>query len=183
MSVFRFKSFAPLIALSVAALFVAGCGFTPLYSNAGTGQSGDLLASIQLDAPKNRDIQLVRNALYLTMSPGPNPLYRLTLKSRDSISNLAIERDSRVTRANFSQTVQFKLTDIKTGQTLFSGTSTRAASYNKVASEFANDQAEADARKRTSLAIAEDIRLQLLLALRDVNSQSRKKPRQEEQGK
>ncbi len=136
------------------------------------------------EAPKNRDVQLVRNMRFiLTISPGPNPLYRLSLESSDSISNLAIERDSRVTRANFRQSVNFTLSDIKTGQPIIEGTSTRAASYNKVASEFANDQAEADARKRTSLAIAEDIRLQLILALKEQWRPIPQKTRPERAGK
>lgn len=151
------------------ALMLTGCGFEPLYASKPDSDVAAALSSISVDAPEDRETQLVTNALFLglnTTGAKGEARYSLRLKSVSSVSNLAIERDSRVTRANYRQTVSYALSDIKTGRIVLKGNSTRAASYNKVASEFANDQAELNARERTSKAIAEDIRMQIALKLK-----------------
>ena len=125
-----------------------------------------MLGGILIDAPSDRETQLITNALSLTLPANKKNVYKLSLTSSSAVSDLAIERDSRVTRANFSQRVKFELIDITTRQTILQGTSTSAASYNKVASEFANDQAQLNARERTAKAIAEDMKMQMALALK-----------------
>ncbi|MGC6503549.1 MAG: hypothetical protein ACON5L_01775 [Parvibaculales bacterium] len=148
-------------------LTLSGCGFEPLYATrSGEHNAAFALDGITIAAPENRETQLVTNALYLGLDSQGPVRYTLRLESSSSASDLAIESDSRVTRANYRQTVTFELSDIETGQTVVQGRSTRAASYNKVASEFANDQAELNARERTSKAIAEDIKMQIMLQLK-----------------
>lgn len=145
---------------------LAGCGFEPLYATKTDSNIATALNSISVAAPGDRETQLVANALYLGFNSQGPARYRLHLESKSSVANLAIESDSRVTRANYRQTVIFELSHIKTSQTVLKGSSSRAASYNKVASEFANDQAELNARERTSKAIAEDIKMQIALKLK-----------------
>ncbi len=155
-----------LVSISLSAISLSACGFQPLYATNSRADIVATLSQISIEAPDTRETQFVTNALYLSLSSSQKPVYRLKLSSSSSIADLAIERDSRVTRANYRQTVKYELMEIKTNQTIITGSSSHAASYNKVASEFANDQAKLNASQRTAKAIAQDIKLQIAVKLK-----------------
>lgn len=152
-----------VLALSLS---LAGCGFQPLYGKAGPGSSIDpRFTSIVVEVPPT-DIGglLEQQVLDLISAHGvnpENPSYRLTLTPRAVDSAVAVEEDTEVTRRNFVVQTGFSLIDSETGEAIYSSTSRSQASYNRVSSEYANIIAARDAARRTTRAVAEDIRLKL----------------------
>ena len=147
-------------------LSLAGCGFAPLYSDKSTAHLATQFSHIALAPTDNRTTQLLRNELVKKLNPTNAPLWRLTLTTSTTISDLAIEADSRVTRANYLVDAHFELTNIKTQETLAKGRSFASASYNKVSSEFSNATAAENARMRGVKTIADDILLKIAIALK-----------------
>lgn len=163
--------------LSLAALFsllsfgLSACGFQPLYAERdGVPSLTARLSNIQIAKTNDRATQILRVELFKKLNAGGTPKYRLSLSTRASISDLAIEADSRVTRANYLVNADYVLTHIETGQTVTSGRHFASASYNKVPSEFANNTAEQNARLRGLKLIANDILLNLAIALDENNT-------------
>jgi len=115
------------------------------------------MSTITIDAPTDRRTQLVRNALLQRLQPGDKSAYRLSLKVTETISDLAIQADSRATRASFRLVVRYSLYAVEKGETVVNGTVTATASYNEVKSEFANRSAEDDSRRRTANDAADKI--------------------------
>ena len=148
-------------------LSLAGCGFEPLYAEKSRAASlSAQLSHIRIAPADDRTTQLLRNELMKKLNPSAAALWHLTLTTSTTISDLAIEADSRVTRANYLVDAHFELTNIKTKKTLAKGRSFASASYNKVASEFANETAARNARLRGVKIIADDILLKIAIALK-----------------
>ncbi len=165
------SSFKATVLCATISLSLSGCGFEPLYAeksrtaNLATSLSGQL-SHIRIAPSDDRTTQLLRNELVKKFNPSAAALWHLTLTTSTTISDLAIEADSRVTRANYLVDAHFELTNIKTQKTLAKGRSFASASYNKVASEFANETAAQNARLRGVKIIADDILLKIAIALK-----------------
>jgi LPS-assembly lipoprotein len=159
---------AALIATLLLALAapLGACGFRPLYGSTGveTNTLGDL-SSVAIVAPETTVGRTLKFNLLDTLNTDGDqpvsPLYKLNLRPYSYSQNVAIQQDASVTRANFVLVVPFTLVSTATGKTLFKSTARRRTSYNRVESEFANISASQDAEKRTTEAVAADIKLQL----------------------
>jgi len=154
---------------------LSGCGFAPLYTQKESVSHITTLSKIEIAPPAGRIAQIVRNRLIEKMNPKGNAEYELRFGASPSIANLAIEPDSRVTRVNYRLTVTYNLLDMKTQQTIANGKTVASASYNKVASEFANRAAEQNASRRTAQTVADQLVLQLSVALAQIESQAEEK--------
>jgi len=147
---------------------LGGCGFTPLYVEKGSISHITTPSKITIEEPGGRIAQIVRNRLIEKINPSGEAYYKLSFNASPSIANLAIERDSRVTRVNYRLTVKYRLVDIETENLIAKGSTVASASYNKVASEFANKAAEQNAGKRTAQTVADQLVLQLTVALTEI---------------
>jgi len=165
-----------MLALGVAAPILTGCGFRPLY---GSGSGGDeaVLATVEVLRIKDRMGQQMRNLLIERLSPrgrAGRTDYRLEVTLHESKAELAIKKDETATRANLTIRATFKLlalSDPRRG--VFTGSALSTNSYNILTSDFATLSAERDARNRALQTIAEEIRLRVAAALRNLASFSR----------
>ena len=162
-----------LAALSglLIALALAGCGFQPLYGDRGIANIGTQLASFDVivDGGDGQIGRLIKYDLLDSLSssgnPPGNPDYRVDLTPVFSEGDVAIQRDAEVTRRSVIATVYFRLVDTQSGKVFLSSVARSRTSYNRVVSEFANITAAQDAQRRTSKAIADDIKIQLAVYL------------------
>ncbi len=158
---------ASWLGLVVVAVLLAGCGFQPLYGTRDTlraAQQG--FPDVQVALISDRLGQLLRNELLDRINPrGVNrdPRYRLEVSAKETRSDIVILRDDTATFAKFSVEAQWALVDAETNAPVTRGTAQRTASFLISESEFAVLQAEADARRRATTQLAEDIRLRLAL--------------------
>lgn len=172
---FRLKTPAKIIGVIALALNLTACGFAPLYAGKQNSDGTSLMTNLQhitLAPTRDRLTQQLRLQLYkkINTAQKQQPHYRLSLTTTGTISNLAIESDSRVTRANYLIKAGFELTEITTHQTVIKGRSFASASYNRTASEFANKTAERNAQLRGIKTIADDILLKVAIALDSAHS-------------
>jgi len=159
------RAFLFVMFFALPFFLLGACGFAPLYTQKESVSHITTLSKIEIAPPAGRIAQIVRNRLIEKMNPKGNAEYELRFGVSPSIANLAIEPDSRVTRVNYRLTVNYRLLDMKTQQMIANGKTMASASYNKVASEFANRAAEQNASRRTAQTVADQLILQLSVAL------------------
>ena len=186
MSLYKAKPGFLRIAMKVLVIFMTvaltACGFRPLYAPETAGQSGQIapgiLASIQIDEPKNRFSQLLRNELLFKLG-GDNetaaPRYRLSYvvtRSDSSASYDPINKQATTTLVN--TTASYQLYRKSDNMLIHSGKSYRSVSLDRSFQRFANIRAGKDAEKRASKLLAEDIKAQLIafLSARQSTSQT-----------
>jgi LPS-assembly lipoprotein len=162
----RGTRFACGMATAVAALFLAGCGFHPLYGTAGIGSSlGRKLSTIYVEPISDYGVANtgyeLRNALINNLDSGEGARYRLKVTMKVATQGLALLTNASVTRYNDTLTVNYTLTDSETGQIVTKGTETGHSAYNVVISPYATLSAQQDADKRAAQDIAERMRIDL----------------------
>ena len=149
-------------------MIATGCGFQPLYSH-GSGNSSQVLnqlARIQISPIESRIGQILRNFLQDKLTPSgvpSSPTYRLAISLEETRSDMAILRDSTSTFAKVKMKAQYQLINIETKGVLNSGTVTSTTVFNIVSSEYANINAQKDARRRTVRIISETVKERLAL--------------------
>jgi LPS-assembly lipoprotein len=145
---------------------LAGCGFQPLYASKGASGSDTVahLAAIRIGPIPDRTGQRLRNALQDKLTPRGKvgtALYRLEVSLKESRSDLVILQDATSTFAKMRITAKYVLNDMGSGKPLSRGTSESTTIFNIVESEFANLNAQSDARARAVNEIGDDIQLRL----------------------
>tara|TARA_B100000989_G_scaffold87626_1_gene63164 strand:- start:1265 stop:1735 length:471 start_codon:yes stop_codon:yes gene_type:complete len=149
-------------------MIATGCGFQPLYSH-GSGNSSQVLnqlARIQISPVESRIGQILRNFLQDKLTPSgvpSSPTYRLAISLEETRSDMAILRDSTSTFAKVKMKAQYQLINIETKGVLNSGTVISTTVFNIVSSEYANINAQKDARRRTVRIISETVKERLAL--------------------
>lgn len=161
-------SFKKISAVSLL-LLINACGFQPLYSShEGSKQVSQKLAATYVMPIDGRVGQIVRNELLDRVSPGGSPArskYRLQVKLSEKKQGLAIDTDDSTNRYNLTIYAKYSLMNSTGKDVIYRGTAQSIASYNVVASDFANLSAEKNARKRSALVVAEEIHRQLSVYL------------------
>jgi LPS-assembly lipoprotein len=156
----------------VLCTLVAACGFEPLYARrSGGGSTYDQLSAVQIEPIEDRSGQLLYNALRDRMNPEgvpQRPVYRLSVKLNESLSERATRSDEFATRADVTVTAVYRLTRASDGAQLFTSRSQVTSSYNILGSEamFANLTSEKDARARAIEELAQVMTARLGVALR-----------------
>ena len=143
---------------------LAACGFKPLYAERANGAAiTSQMSNIDVKGPETRVGRAIKYGLLdrLGSSGGGGAAYRVEFSPSVYQEDVAIQQDADVTRNNVVFFVPFKRIDTATDKTIFKSVSRSRSSYNRVDSEFANIIASRDAEKRTSQAIADDIKQQL----------------------
>lgn len=152
------------------AALAAACGFQPLYAPRGRGTARAELAQIQVPLPGTRVAQLLYRPLVDRLNPtgiAVEKLYRLDLALSETESGVLITRGDTITRINLTLNAGFNLVELKTGESLFTGTAKSVASYNVLTSDYANLTGYADARARAAQELAEQIALRLGILFSD----------------
>jgi LPS-assembly lipoprotein len=151
-------------AVILACLFLAGCGFHPLYGT----RTAPQLSSVFVEPIGERDGYELRNQLIdLFNSDGQEAgkRYRLKITLNESSQGIALQNDATITRYNQTLAAKFVLTDAG-GNTLYQGDQAELTAYNVVTSPYATLTAQKDASKRGAQDLAERIRLQLAVWFR-----------------
>jgi LPS-assembly lipoprotein len=154
-----------LILALAAAVGLAACTVTPLYSEAsdGTPIAAELAAASVLPA-EERLTQIVRNELIFAFgNQAAAPRYELSLSARSS-GGPAIPGDD-ATLGRVSVTVDYALIEIASGAGVASGSASAATSYRISNQAFATLRAMEDAETRAARAAAESIRVEIAAAL------------------
>jgi len=151
------------IPLYLLLLFVAACGFHPVYGVNKYTAVGveEYLAQIHINNIPDRKGQYLRNALidrfYRDGRP-ENPRYTLDVeKLSEGTRELDVTVDSDTTRAQFRLSANMRLIDNKTKEVLLKRKLQSIATYNVLSSEFANRISEQNTRENTLDDIARQV--------------------------
>lgn len=154
---------ALLGATLLAAPFLSAC--QPLY---GTTQSGarlkDVMASLKIPEVPGRVGQRVRNELIFASTGGgypAEPLYRLDIAVRQSVSNTLVELTGDVQGQLVNVDAQFKLVRLADNQVVLQGKSAGRAAFDRYDPIFTNTRAQIDAENRAARVVAEGIRTRI----------------------
>lgn len=155
--------------LLLAFLFLAACGFRPVYGvNRDTAVGVETqLAQIAIANIPDREGQYLRNALidrfYRDGRP-TDPAYILVVAPiEESLSDLDITETSDATREQLRLESSFTLRHKATGETVLSRKLLSVTSYNILGSEFATRVTEENARTNALDDLARQIELQINL--------------------
>lgn len=157
-----------------AILFLAACGFHPVYgvnkyTPVGVEQH---LAEIEIGSIPDREGQFLRNALidrFYREGRPTRPLYTLTISPvNESSRDLDVTIDSDTTRGQLTVRTSISLKNNATGQILMQRSLRSIASYNILASEFANRVSEQSTRENALNDLARQIEEQIALHFKNV---------------
>lgn len=163
-----------------AMLLLQGCGFEPLYadtSTTGTGVSANL-SSIYVEQISERIGYDLRNDLLDRLDGTTNAStarYRLKLAITELEEPVVFQPNTSITRYNYTLTAHYDLVAREATQPLKSGDVTAFAAYNVAASPYlySTVAAQRDAKNRAANDIAERIRIELAVYLRQVAQDTR----------
>ena len=152
---------AGLVAL--AGLVLAGCGFTPLYGEAGVGSS---LSRISVTTEDDRLGSRLREQLEdaLGRDASRPPLWRLETTAEQTRRPLGRRIDDTATRYELTVRGAWTLTPVDGGLPL-SGVETVTTTYAAADQPYAAIAAQQDGEERAAAELARLIRLDLLRAL------------------
>jgi LPS-assembly lipoprotein len=160
----RAGAFAPgPVILGLLALGLAGCGFTPLYGNAGTGST---LSRIAVSTQDDRLGYRVREQLEdaLGRDGGQAPLWRLQTTIEQSRRPLGRRIDDTATRYELTVRGSWILTPVS-GGTPLSGVETVTTTYSAADQPYAAIAAQQDGEERAAAELARLIRLDVMRGL------------------
>ncbi|MDI1280295.1 MAG: LPS-assembly lipoprotein [Brevundimonas sp.] len=153
-----------LLALgSLLALGLSGCGFTPLYGDAGVGSG---LSRIAVSTPDTRLGYRLREQLddALGHDTARPPLWRLETVVEQSRQPLGRRIDDTATRYELTVRGAWTLTPV-TGGTPVGGVEVVTTTYAAADQPYAAIAAQQDGEDRAAAVLARRIRLNLLRAL------------------
>jgi LPS-assembly lipoprotein len=143
----------------IGLLSLAGCGFHPLYGeNAIDPKIAEEMASIRVDPIKDRQGQLIRNALVTALTPHGEPYqtrYHLQVLLLLTEGQEAISADTTSTRDVQNIAVTYRLYEGETA--VAAGTFTQVYSFNFLQQHYSNVAALDDVRRHAGEDVAEEI--------------------------
>ncbi len=144
---------------------LAGCGFQPMYGSLSPNtQAGIELENIELSIPNTRLGALLHNQLADTIySQGApaEPAHQLAIQIDSFERSTALRIDASTAREIFELQTRFQLTDIESGEVVYTGARTTTASYDVVDSQFSTLVSKEDAQTRAVRQMSDDIKLDL----------------------
>jgi len=151
--------------VSLVGLALAGCGFTPLYGEAGVGSA---LSRIAVTTQDDRLGYRVREQLEdaLGRDGSQAPLWRLETTVEQTRRPLGRRIDATATRYELTVRGRWTLTPVDGGLPL-SGVETVTTTYAAADQPYAAIAAQQDGEERAAAELARQIRLDLMRALPD----------------
>ncbi|MCC7260281.1 MAG: hypothetical protein IT567_04540 [Alphaproteobacteria bacterium] len=163
----RCTNFPVRMLLLAMMLFLAACGFQPLYAKHGAEYDARsrFLSSVAVAPIDGRAGQILTAKLedMLGTPEGAAALpYELRVKMVKKQQPVAIEKDRQIARYNDVFEGNYQLIERASGKTVDDGLLRSIGSYNVVDSDFATYEAEKDAFERAASEMAEALRLRLV---------------------
>lgn len=157
-----------LLSALLSVLFLAGCGFQPLYSEKTSIPVA--LDQVEIALIPDQEGVSLRNALidqfYKSGYPS-NPRYTLEAsKINIKKSNLDITKESDTTRTQLRLRTTIQLIDLETQKAVFTREVTAITSYNVVGSQFTTRVSQRAARENAIQDLAGQIEQAVALYLR-----------------
>lgn len=145
--------FAMRILCFLSLLWLAACGFHPLYGHQGAAASASTtadLANINVAVIRDSPGQELRNAI-LDLMPPPvgSPRYTLNISTSETQIGIAIAQDATVTRQQLRTIMHAVLIDTQTQKPVWQQDLFSTSGYNVLDSQFSTLVGQEDARKRT----------------------------------
>ncbi len=162
------------LAITAAALMLAGCQLQPLYAGGAGGKVATTLSSVTVSPIQGQVGWLVYNNLKERLATGASSSarYRLDVELDDDIVGLGIRGDRAVTRERRTLRARYRLTDLNSGLVVLDATAGSDAGIDVVSSEYATVAAEQTAVERLSEVVADQIVARLgVFASRTASSQ------------
>ena len=169
---------AKLVLLNMA-LATAGCGFHPLYGRTDIDpRVAPTLAAVYVDPIPDRVGYELRNSLldlFNATGQADGAVYRLKLTLAEQEEAVVLQTNTAITRYNYTLTAHYDLFPRQSTNPVKSGNVTALSAYNVAAAPFlyATVTEERDAKNRAANDIAERIRIELAVYLRNAAQQAR----------
>jgi LPS-assembly lipoprotein len=152
---------------ALAALLLAGCGLSPVYSGGGTGAAAASLQNIAVAPIPDRAGFLVRQALLDRLgAPVESPRFRLEVELDDQIVAFGVRGDNSAARERRTLRARYRLVDTTTNIVVLDATAGADSGIDRVSSNYAVVAAEITALERLSTDIAKQISARLALFAR-----------------
>lgn len=132
---------------------LAACGFAPVYGPQGAGTA--LQGRVLVEAPENRDDQLMLQQIERRLGRAGDPAYDLAIDLIVTQEGLAIDADGDIDRYNLLGTATYTLASSANGAVVSTGTVTNFTGYSSTGSTVATLAAERDARLRLMTALGD----------------------------
>ncbi|MBU2957379.1 LPS assembly lipoprotein LptE [Paracoccus sp. 1_MG-2023] len=142
-------------------LALAGCGLTPVYGPDGGGTR--LLGKIRLRDPETPIDFFFNSRLSERLGPEDAPVYDLDYRISVGVVSQAITPDEVTTRYSLNGTADFVLTG-PDGAQITRGRVSNFTSYSTTGTTVSTLSAEADARQRLAIMLADQVVTRLLAA-------------------
>jgi LPS-assembly lipoprotein len=148
-----------------AALFSAGCGWTPLYADRQTGPADTELRAIKVAPIAERIGQRLELALRNGLDPSGEAAKRYMLRTSLQLirQDLGVQSQGLGTRGKLDVYATITLSEITSGATLLNNTVHVSDSFDIDANEYSTVVAEDDARVRAVEELRRDILTRLTL--------------------
>lgn len=147
-------------ALIFSPVFLAACGFSPVYQTGGTGSK--LQNQVRVNDPDARDSFLLTRRLEERLGRSDSPVYLLTVEVRSEEEDLAVDQSGNINRFNILGTADYTLVEEETGRVVTSGRVNNFASYSASGTTVSELAAERDAQERLMTLLADQIVVRLL---------------------
>lgn len=149
-----------VLALGGAVLLAGGCGFRPLY-----GEAGDVYGKIALQEANDPDSYAFRERLRRRVGDAGEGAelglsYRIVMEE----DGVAVTPDSDVTRYQIAATATWRLTRLSTGEPVQSGEVTTRGAYDATSAPYATRAAQRAEREELSTELAELVAVRVLAA-------------------
>jgi LPS-assembly lipoprotein len=148
------------LAAALAALALAGCGFTPLYATQGVAPG---LSAIEVKVPHGRLAYLLGESLNdaLARDRSQAPIYRLDVTVTSAAFARGLNLDETAAYYEDHVTVGYQLVEIATGRVLKSASEPVEVTYAATNLPYAGIAAQEDAQQRAADEEATRIRTDL----------------------
>jgi len=171
-----FSNMRCVVASSLLAILVAGCGFSgfePMYASSHIGGSvlSAKMRSLKVTTVPGRVGQLIRNEIIFQSTGGGHAeeaKYRLDITIKESVTSTLVSVEGDSAGQIYQLNATFQLVDISNNKTIISGDSYGRAGFERFSSIFSNVRAKKDAEDRAAKTVAHDIKSRLEAALSNV---------------
>lgn len=137
------------------ALFLAACGFEPVYAPGGTGSA--LFEKVEVSAPTTVDSFLLVQALEQRLGRTSSPEYDLVLDLQTTSQGQAVTADNSTTRYAIVGDLGYVLKRVDNAEIMASGTVRNFTGYSATGSTVETLAGERDARERLMIILADDL--------------------------
>ena len=150
----------------LAAVALAGCGFTPVYGPDGTGAA--LLGQLSLDPPQDRNDYLLQRRIEERLGQATAGAWRLSTQIKTEDIGLGFTTDGDITRYNINGTTDYTLRRTGSSEIFRQGKIQHFTSYSATGTTVATLAAKRDAEVRLMTILADQIIDQLLIISEDL---------------